>query len=150
MPASGSAATAEPAPTPLATASTLNAHARVLLPISSVANTITKTLSAMPSGRPTVCVATRTTNEGDNAPNAVTVGANHASATIIFRRPNLSAVSANGNAMMTPQRTTAAPKPWPLVLISNSVAAYATVCVNTVFTKAAGRVASHSSQSTLF
>jgi len=135
---------------PLATASTLSAHARVLLPISSVAKTMTNTLRAMPSGLPMVCVATKTENDGDSAPSDVTNGANQANATIILRRPNLSAVSANGNAMTTPQRTIAAPKPCPLVLMPNSVAAYATVWVKTVLTKAEGRVASHSNQSTLF
>ena len=144
-PASGSAATAEPAPIPLAMASTLSAHARASDPISSVANTMMNTLRARPSGRPMVCVATRNSKFGATAPREVMSGASHAVMMIILRRPKRSAESAKGSAITTPQRTIAAAKPWPLAETSNSLAAKATVCVNTVFTNAAGSEANNSS-----
>jgi len=145
MPASGNAPTAEPAPIPLAIASTLSAHARASDPISSVANTMMNTLRASPSGRPMVCVATRNSKLGANAPSAVTSGASHAVTMIILRRPRRSADSAKGSAITTPQRTTAAANPWPFADTSNSSAANATVWVNTVFTNAAGSVAKNNS-----
>ena len=42
-------------------------------------------------------------------------------------------------------KTSAAAKPWPFADTSNSSAAKATVCVNTVFTNAAGSVAKNNS-----
>ena len=111
IPASGIAPTADPAPTPLPTAKMLRAHARVLVPISSVANTNTNTVSAMPSGRPIVCVATRNANEGESAPRETMSGASQARPIMTRRRPTLSAYEAIGIAMITPQRTIAAAKP---------------------------------------
>ncbi len=121
MPASGIAPTADPAPTPLPTARMLSAHARVFVPISSVANTNTKTVSEIPSGRPTVCVATNTANDGANAPSEITNGASQARLMMILRRPIRSASAASGMAMTTPQRTMAAAKPWPCSEMLNSL-----------------------------
>ena len=88
----------------------------------------------MPSGRPMLCVATRNANEGESAPRETMSGASQARPIMTRRRPTLSAYEAIGIAMITPQRTIAAAKPWPCSEIPNSVDAYATVCVKTVFT----------------
>ena len=70
-----------------------------------------------------VCVATRNGNDGENAPREAMMGAAHAVAIIIGRLPRRSAMATIGRQITMPQRTIAAPIPWPELPMSNSSAA---------------------------